>query len=251
VQWTSGQLFGGAIQTYHAIVDEQFTCDEAATEAHCVATPAGYARKTTSVKALVPRSGGQPLVWMPVASRLQAGTADADGDRYTESGFFFESKPEFYRLRPLTTEKRVRDGGNLNLYAKAATTWDSDYKAKLTEEIWFDPDDKNRAIAHYEYDMATGNLRKRWKPEQYALNKFTEYTYDSRQLFIATEINERGHRVDHTYEYGTGTKLMTEGPNQRTCTTGWLPARRDASPEGAAQGCHRRSRTHDRDVGHG
>jgi YD repeat-containing protein len=32
-------------------------------------------------------------------------------------------------------------------------------------------------------------------------------------------LNELGHHIDYTYEYGTGTKLETDGPNARTCTT--------------------------------
>ena len=44
-------------------------------------------------------------------------------------------------------------------------------------------------------------------------------TYDSRKLFATTVVNELGHQVDYIYEYGTGTKLETEGPNTRTCTT--------------------------------
>ena len=44
--------------------------------------------------------------------------------------------------------------------------------------------------------------------------------YDARKLSVATEINEVGHQRDYLYEYGTGTKLQTDGPNQRACVEG-------------------------------
>jgi hypothetical protein len=40
-----------------------------------------------------------------------------------------------------------------------------------------------------------------------------------RKLFPTTVVNELGHQVDYVYEYGTGNKLETDGPNTRTCTT--------------------------------
>lgn len=232
VTWVERPLFGGPlggeIYTYHATVAESFICFNEQTEAQCTSAgaAAGYTRKTTTLDPLVPDGGNAPLAWSPTSSLLQAswiggyGTLVQADDRVTTSTFRFKSEPQLYRLRPLTTESRVRDGANVTLYAKTATTWDGNYNVKLTEEVWVDANDANRSITHYDYDLTTGNLKKRWKPKQWATNKFTEYTYDSRQLFVATEVNELGHRLDYTYEYGTGTKLMTEGPNQRTCTTG-------------------------------
>jgi RHS repeat-associated protein len=38
-------------------------------------------------------------------------------------------------------------------------------------------------------------------------------------LFVAREINERGHELEHVYEYGTGTKLKTIGPNAGSCAS--------------------------------
>lgn len=234
VTWEARTLFGGALETYHATVTEHFTCINGHSEAACKASPAmripgivvpdmpGYTRVTTTLTEL-PVGSSQPLAWVPSASLRQAGTPgapDADGDRRTETMYAFRSEPDFYRLRPLVTEQRVRVGGNMKLFAKSASTWDIEYRVKLTDEVWFDEDDNHRAITHYESDPATGNLKKRWKPKQWAEDKYTSFEYDSRQLFIATEINERGYRLDSTYEYGTGAKLMTEGPNQRTCTTG-------------------------------
>jgi hypothetical protein len=92
--------------------------------------------------------------------------------------------------------------------------------------VWFDTQDANRAITRSEYDMTTGNLTRQWKPEQNAANTtYTTFTYDTRKLFVATEVNEVGHQFDYTYEYGTGTKLQTDGPNVRACTTTCPPAK--------------------------
>jgi YD repeat-containing protein len=84
--------------------------------------------------------------------------------------------------------------------------------------------------------MNTGNVLQRWKPEQYAASgsgsganparAYPEYfTYDSRQLFVAHEKSEpvgyptpNTRDVDYAYEYGTGAKLDTLGPNVSACS---------------------------------
>jgi YD repeat-containing protein len=68
--------------------------------------------------------------------------------------------------------------------------------------------------------MVTGNLLQTQKPNQRAAKTTrSTLTYDSRKLFAATKLNELGHQVDYIYEYGTGAKLETDGPNSRTCTS--------------------------------
>jgi RHS repeat-associated protein len=217
--WEERALFNATVQTHHATVVENYTCANETDETGCKAAPAGYLRTTTTLDELVPTGGSEPLLWHPRSSLVHAGgVADTAPDRQTTTTeLVFRSDADFYRLRPLTTEKRVDNAGTMELYAKNAAEWDADLRVKLSETVWFD--NNTSAVTHYDYDMVTGNLKKRWKPEQFATNKFTEYTYDSRQLFIGTEVNELGHQFDYTYEYGTGTKLMTAGPNQRTCTT--------------------------------
>jgi len=62
-----------------------------------------------------------------------------------------------------------------------------------------------------------------WKPEQNAASTTkTTYSYDARKLMVAGEVNEVGHSYDYAYEYGTGTRLRTDGPNVRSCVTGPL-----------------------------
>ena len=79
-------------------------------------------------------------------------------------------------------------------------------------------------IARSVYDMTTGNVTHRWKPKQNAANTtYAAFTYDARKLFAITEVNELGHQRDYVFEYGTGTRLQTDGPNVRTCRTNCPP----------------------------
>ena len=113
----------------------------------------------------------------------------------------------------------------MTMFGKTAKTWDASHRVPLTDEVWFDANDANRAITRSAYDMTTGNVTQKWKPEQNAAGTtFAAFTYDARKLFVATEVNEAGHRFDYTYEYGTGTKLQTDGPNARSCTTTCPPS---------------------------
>ena len=73
----------------------------------------------------------------------------------------------------------------------------------------------NMAITRFEYDMATGNVQKRWKPDQASAH--LQLAYDAKKLFATTETNELGHVQNHTFDYGTGTKLVTTGPNVASC----------------------------------
>ena len=86
--------------------------------------------------------------------------------------------------------------------------------------------------------MQTGNLLQRWKPVQHAANTTsTTFSYDSRKLFVTTAVNELGHTFEYVYDYGTGTKLATHGPNMRQCVTDTSTCVLDAtlSAPGAAQ----------------
>ena len=226
--WEERQLFGGAIKTYHGTITEHFTCANGQTEATCTASAApAYTKTTSTLTALASTTQtGQPaLLWQETASLLQSGTAAANGDRQTVSTFALNADGTTYRLRPLTSTREHRAGGTLTTFAKTAKTWDPTYRVPLTDEVWFDTNDANRAITRSEYDMTTGNVTRRRKPKQNAANTtFTAFTYDARRLFVATEVNEVGHQFDYTHEYGTGTKLQTDGPNVRACTTTCPPA---------------------------
>lgn len=225
-RWQEFQLFGGALKTHHATLTEHFTCANGQNEATCTASAApGYTRTTTTLDALVPPGGTQPVLWQVTSSLLQSGTTVADGDRETQHTYLLKSTPDMYRLRPELTTRRHLTGGAMQVFSRSKSTWDVDLKAKLTDEVWFDNNDANRAITRYGVDMTTGNLLERWKPKQNAAaTTKAQYQYDSRKLFITTEINERSHQLDHLYEYGTGSRIQTAGPNARTCTSNCPPS---------------------------
>src|SRR5690606_32817985 len=96
-------------------------------------------------------------------------------------------------------------------------TWDVTLSEKLTDEVWINDNDSDRLITRTEYDsLGLGLPTKRWKPEQnYPGGAYTELTYDNRSLFVATETNELGHQRAYTWDYGSGIRLRTEGPNQQ------------------------------------
>lgn len=221
--WEARQSFGGAILTYHAVVTEHLTCANGQTESTCFSTNAqGYSKTATTLTPLASTTVGNqpPQLWQATETLLQSAITPADGDRQTVSTYALASDATTYRLRPLTTTSNQRVAGAMTMFAKTAQTWDVTFRVPLTDEVWFDANDANRAIARSVYDVATGNVVQHFKPKQNAANTTsTTYTYDARKLFATTAVNELGHRVDYTFEYGTGTKLQTDGPNTRACTT--------------------------------
>ena len=226
--WVERELFDGAIKTYHGTITEHFICANGQTEATCTAAAApGYTRTISNLSPLGSntQAGGPKLLWAETTSLLQSGASAADGDRETLTRYVLNADGTTYRLRPLISTRQHRVNGTMTMFAKSAKTWDPTYRVPVTDEVWFDADDANRAITRSDYDMATGNLTRRWKPMQNAaFTTYSAFTYDARKLFVATEVNEVGHQFDYTYEYGTGTKLRTDGPNVRSCTTTCPPA---------------------------
>ncbi len=216
-QWRERTLFSGTHKAYHATVREHFTCSNGQTAATC--TPAGAAAYTKTVldQDAFNNDAGQSVVWVDTETMLQAGTALENGDRRTTSTFAFSSDTTQHRLRPLTTTREQRVGGAWTMFGKTAKTWDASLAELRTEEVWFDADDGHRAITRFQYDM-TGNVIERWKPLQNeASSTRTVFDYDARKLFAITETNELGHVRNHVFEYGTGTKVITSGPNTSGC----------------------------------
>ncbi|MBA3391790.1 MAG: hypothetical protein H0T89_04050 [Deltaproteobacteria bacterium] len=233
ITWEELTLFGGAIKTHHATVTEKLACANGQTVATCTASNAsGYARATSTLTPIASDTMPDvPLLWQETQSLLQAGTADADGDRQTLRGFKLDATGSAYRLLPTTSEKQVRSSGAWITFAKSEQTWDASLRVPETSEVWVDGLDANRAITRFEYDLGTGNLIARWKPMQNAASgPSASFQYDGRKLFVASETNELGHQRDFGYEYGTGTKLVTSGPNATTCP-GFCPAGETCLPK--------------------
>jgi RHS repeat-associated protein len=230
--WTWRQLFGN-ITTFHAASSEHWTCNTGQTEAACTqpGAAAGHTLTTMTLTACglgVASDGAcsstsnatSPVLWTTTSSRLQAGTNAADGDRQTLSSFDIYATATAYRVRPRVALRQSQVAGAMTTFAKTKTDWDGVYAAATDDEAWVDTDDMHRAITHRVYD-GVGNLIQRWKPVQNAAHTTKlSLTYDARRLFATTEVDEKAMERDSTYEYGTGTKLVTAGPNIRTCTTG-------------------------------
>ncbi|MFT3697710.1 MAG: RHS repeat-associated core domain-containing protein [Kofleriaceae bacterium] len=234
------------ITTYHATQAEHITCKLGQTEATCdAAHGAPYTRTTTTWSACTTTmSSGScdvssslsssSLLWVATRSLLQSGTAAADGDRRTSTSYMIWSDANVYRVRPISMIKEIQ-ATTWKLAAKSATTWNTapigqEYSVATDDLVWFaDVPSCTTAvdgcgITHREYDMNTGNLKKNVKPVQNSAGgSAATFDYDAKQLFVATEHTELGgyynlsQTINYTYEYGTGTKLETQGPNIAPC----------------------------------
>jgi RHS repeat-associated protein len=222
--WEAHTLFDGALTTYHPSRVEQLTCSVQQDEGSCRASPAGRTQTTSTWKPYPEGPAANHILNAEVNAVLQAGTAAADGDRSTGTHYQLDLGPALYLFHPDVTTRSHRTAGVWAVYAKSASTWDPVYGTQLTSETWVDSDDDHRAITRTEYDPATGNVLQRWKPKQNATGgPAMTLTYDARKLFVATETNERGHVLEFKWEYGTGTKVQTDGPNARTCSGSACP----------------------------
>ncbi len=220
---TPRTLFGGTIKTFHAAFTEHFTCANGQTEAACtVTTPSvaapGYTRTTPTLTPLASTTSGNltALLWQETDSLLQAGAALADGDRHTKTTFAFAADPTSYRLRSTDVLSEHRVAGVMTKYARSKQTWDASYRVPVIDEVWFDAGvnaDANRATTSRTFDMATGNLTQQVSPTGNPIS----FEYDTRKLFVIAENEVYTHNLEYVWEYGTGTKLLTRGPQWALC----------------------------------
>jgi YD repeat-containing protein len=212
-EWTERTLFAGAVRVFFASRAESLLCNTGDIEATCTPVAAAAYTQTLGEQAPLTSTSGDPtvLLWQDTQTTVER-AIPGDGDRRTTATFALYSDAANYRLRPLTELREHRVNGTWEMFGKTAKTWHPTYRVALTDEVWIDANDTTRAITHFVYDMATGNVLERHKPEQYGV-AHTTLQYDSRKLFVTREINELGHEIEHVYEYGTGSKLETLGPN--------------------------------------
>ena len=237
--WVSRTLFGGAVVTFHPTITDHLICAPAQTELTCTpAVAAGFSRTTKTLSACRTTSSGgtcdvastlaaDSLLWVVTQTLLQPGTAAAAGDRRVSSAFSVYAPPGTlnFRVRSLSTLQEFQSTSSWKAYGKKAQTWDASFLTPLTDEVWVDTVDANRSITQRTYDMTTGNVLSRRKPNQTAASgPSLTYDYDSRKLFVATDHSEPAgyynlsQELDYIYEYGTGTKLETKGPNVASCS---------------------------------
>jgi RHS repeat-associated protein len=221
-QWEARTLFAGAITTYHGTVQDHWVCKNGQDESSCRANTDTRTRTVSNLAPLPSSTNSNDtttiLLWQETSSQLQAGATLANGDRITTTTYVLDAAETRYHLVATDELQAVQTAGVPLPFAKSRTVWTS-YRVPEWTETWVDAVDANRAIEHRVYDMATGNLLNRYKPVQNAASTtFLKYDYDARKLFVIKETNELGHVFDYLYEYGTGTKLETSGPNVAPCS---------------------------------
>jgi YD repeat-containing protein len=223
-----------AIWTFHATEGSHWTCNNGEDEQACRANTDTFTRTvstTTSLNSTLDVSG--PYLWKETSARLttdSTSTTPQEGDRITDSNYVLAADATNYRLLPASLTKSVISSGTPVVYAHTGHTFDSTNTVAVTDEVWFalpDETEDYRAVTKREYDMTTGNVTKRWKPQQNpdrgGNGAFAQYGYDSRKLFVASEtleaagIANTSQVIHHKYEFGTGTKLETRGPNIAPC----------------------------------
>ncbi|MCX5744512.1 MAG: hypothetical protein NT062_18630, partial [Proteobacteria bacterium] len=218
------------VRSYLPTVIDHLVCANGQTEAQCRATPAGRTRTVTAYETLAdPSTPAIPVGVHALTTRVQLGLAQADGDRASTDRVVVRSTASTYRVRPILAQRDVRVSGTPQMFARTDYTWDTNLSTPLTDEVWVDGNASNRAITRREFD-SVGNVTRRWKPKQNAAGTTNlTSTYDSRKLFVVTEVDEKAMQRDMTFHYGTGVRLTTAGPNVRGCTTNTTTCLLDAT----------------------
>jgi len=212
--------------TYHPTITDQWTCKNGQTEIECRASTDTRTRTVTTYSEFAPVSGGEPMLWQAISSRLQAGAAanlDPDApDRTVFTNYQLYSTETAYRLRQVTTGSFEHAVAGDRAFGRTSTTWDAEFRVPLTSGVLLDGGD-TAAVERRAYDMTTGNLIARWKPEQNARSTSSaQFAYDAAKRFMTKETNELGHETFFEHEPGTGTRIATIGPNRAACATGMI-----------------------------
>lgn len=235
--------------SYFPVSSHHWTCQNGQTEATCTAS--GTQTTTTmDVEMQQPTyasSGSHfpaPLMFVNAGTILSAGDGtNPSSYRATSTTYELDGNQTTYRLRGITTTHTAVEGGSSTVFGKSRTKWDDSNRVPEETQTWFsnpESDDcqvssASCAVDKRIYDLTTGNLIEHRKPVQNSAGVAGElFSYDSRKLFVATDLKEaagypltcdpsepdcRRMRFDYEYDYGTGATLKTIGPNARTCTT--------------------------------
>lgn len=222
--WTPEYLFcdasaGCSLKTYHATITEHRVCKNGQSESACLANKEGVSRELMTWAPQGSTSGGIPTMYVEQSvQRTGALGASQEGDLVDETRYKLFADATNYRLLPDSSIRSTLKSGNRVMFARTSHTFDATNRVTLTDDVWLDSTSQNLATTRRVYDMTTGNVLERWKPVQNAANTVrTVYVYDAQKLFPATEVDEAGNELDYAYDYGTGTKVTTIGPNTASC----------------------------------
>jgi RHS repeat-associated protein len=231
-QFQSFSLFNSALITFQPTVTAHYVCLNGQNETTCKSSPAAKTVTTSTWTAYPTTATTEDDVLWVESNRLEQapGSNPVIADRQTVTTYQLDQGAAKYILRSLSTTQQHLVNSTMVTYAKSASTWDSTYGFKITDEVWVDAVDSNRSITRFDTDPFTGNVVFEWNPVQWAANPNpftnlvrTSYSYDSRKLFIATETSPPptpsapSHVRNYVWEYGTGTRLQTLGPNVPSC----------------------------------
>jgi YD repeat-containing protein len=210
--WIQKQLFGGAVRAILPEKNKSYICANGQNESQCIAAPNAYSETEKLYSSLSSTTSATvPLLWTVTTETLRSSATPGNGDRRTVTTYALAADTANYRLRPLLSTRDEQIAGAWVTFAKSGTEWDATYRVPAYQRLWVDA--INEARTYFTYDMTTGNVLTRRKPVQGQAGPALTYAYDTRKLFATTETNELGHVTEFIYEYGTGPKLETRGPN--------------------------------------
>ncbi len=220
--WETLTLFNGAITTFHAASTDHWTCKNGQDEDACRLNTDTHVHTRSTATAEASDSDPTELLYAETTSRLMASDVEADGDRQTDTTYTLISDDNTYRLLTRMVVGSSQVAGTLVPLSHVEHTFDSSNRVPETDVVWLTANGSDFAVTRRIYDMFTGNVLQRRKPNQEAHKplpgpKLT-YTYDSRRLFPIMQVDEAGLEIAFVHEYGTGITLETQGPNIASCS---------------------------------
>lgn len=221
VYWAPFSLFGGAITTYHTLLENSWTCSNGQTEAACKAADAGRIKKFPTWTTL----GGQ--LHVATGGFQQAADVFGIGDRRTLELSTLVSDATNYRLRTDRHWEFVAVDGhpeNDTMVNYHDEVYDPSRGNLLQKTQYFSATPSTKADTVYDYDPAgSGVLVNERRPNQQAkapLGPQIVHAYDPTRRFVISRTDEKGFVVTSEYEPGTGATVASAGPNLVPCGAG-------------------------------
>ncbi len=221
--WQQSTLFGGAIVTYHAADERNWTCTNGSTEVSCRATPPQRTRTYWISIGSSSVAGGPALMWVLQQKYISdnAGPGATVGDRNTYDKNFLFSDANNYRLQIEDHKAHEQTATGRVLYDHWAARFDVLYRAQTARTQWFqDGPSADAAVTVWDVDLTTGITRSTRSPRNFPAGPVEAYQHDPTKRFVTRTTNEVGHVMDRTYEPGTGAVLSVRGPATASCGVG-------------------------------
>lgn len=216
-EWTRRTLFGGAIETFHPLIERGWTCASGDTKAACQA--AEHGRTTTWTTWTDP---GHQL-WAAEEVRRMAGPTYGDGGRRARETYALDASAGTYRLRTVAHDEYLAhssDPAADELTNRTTSEYDA-LGALVKQSQFFAADLAVRADTTFVRDPAgSGVVIAERRPRHQPAGPQRLYSHDPTLRFVVRTTNEVGHVIDADVEPGTGATLRREGPNRVACGAG-------------------------------